>query len=118
MIAQFSTPLKPFHSDFRNIGEMTTMEWLKQDDVGVRVRCRVQPSASKTAVLGTHDGALKISLAAPPVDGKANKALRAFIAKKLSISKSSVSLVSGEKSKNKTLVCVGVTPEQAQSLLD
>ncbi|MCK5844695.1 MAG: DUF167 domain-containing protein, partial [Victivallales bacterium] len=57
-----------------------------------------------------------ISLAAPPVDGKANKALRMFIAKKLSIPKSAVVLVSGEKSRNKTIACVGISVKRAESL--
>ncbi len=93
------------------------MEWISENADGVIVRCRVRPSASKTAVVGLYDGALKISLAAPPIDGKANKALRAFIAKKLGVSKSLVSLVAGEKSKNKTVACLNVTLENARIAL-
>ena len=93
------------------------MEWISENANGVSIRCRVQPSASKTAVVGLYDGALKISLAAPPVDGKANKALRAFIAKKLGVSKSKVAIVSGEKSKTKAVACSCVSIETARIAL-
>jgi uncharacterized protein (TIGR00251 family) len=93
------------------------MKWITESSDGVIVRCCVRPSSSKTAVVGLYNGALKISLAAPPVDGKANKALRTFIAKKLGLSKSLVSLVAGEKSKNKTVLCSKVTLNDARIAL-
>ena len=91
------------------------MEWLRKEGTGVIIRCKAHPSASNTKVAGMLGDELKISLAAPAVDGKANKALRTFLAKKLSISKSKVSLVSGEKSRSKTLFCDGVTLEAARN---
>ena len=94
------------------------MGWISENANGVIVKCRVQPSASKTAIVGLYDDALKISIAAPPVDGKANKALRVFIAKKLGISKSLVLLSAGEKSKNKIVVCSNVTLQNARIILD
>jgi uncharacterized protein (TIGR00251 family) len=62
---------------------------------------RVSPNAGKTAIKGVHDGAIKIGLAAPPVDGAANSALIAYLAKKLKVKKKSITIVSGQSSKNK-----------------
>lgn len=65
---------------------------------------RVVPNSSKTEVVGwMDDGSLKIKLAAPPVDGEANRELVSFLAKSLDIPKSSVDIVNGLTSKKKTL---------------
>jgi uncharacterized protein (TIGR00251 family) len=60
-------------------------------------------------VLGVHDGALKVALTAPPVDGAANAALVALIARSLGVTKRDVELVAGETSKRKTVLVRGVT---------
>lgn len=73
-----------------------------------RISLYIQPRASKTAVVGMHDGALKIRLAAPPVDGAANAALVEFIAKQLGIPKSRVRLVAGASSRRKTVEIEGL----------
>lgn len=78
---------------------------ITETPAGCLLKCRIQPGASKTAFTGIHDNALKISLAASPVDGKANKALCLFLAKQLKIAKSAVKIKSGEKSRNKTVLC-------------
>ncbi len=62
----------------------------------------VQPGASKTEVCGVHDDRIKIRLKAPPVDGKANQALCAFLAEEFDVKKSQVVLKSGETSRLKT----------------
>ena len=82
------------------------------------IKCRVQPSASKTSIAGIYDEQLKIALAAPPVDGKANKALRDFIAKKLKLPKSAVCVVKGEKSRSKTVACTGITKVEVEKILE
>jgi hypothetical protein len=76
---------------------------------GVRVGVRVQPRASREALLGVHDGALKIALTAPPVDGEANAALVAFLASSLGVAKRQVRIVRGETSKTKLVEIEGVT---------
>ena len=81
------------------------------------IKCRVQPSASKTSIAGIYNEQLKISLAAPPVDGKANKALRDFIAKKLKMPKSSVTVIKGLKSRSKTVACTGITKVEVETIL-
>ncbi|MCC6563876.1 YggU family protein [Candidatus Uhrbacteria bacterium] len=65
---------------------------------------RVVPNSSKTEVVGwMADGALKIKLAAPPVDGEANRELISFLAKTLKLSKSDVEITNGQTSKKKTI---------------
>lgn len=82
------------------------------------IKCRIQPSASKTAISGIHDNSIKITLAAPPVDGKANKELRNFISKKLKISKSKIDIVRGIKSRSKILLCEGISKKEIEKLLE
>ena len=65
------------------------------------VRIVVQPNAKKTGVIGFHDGMVKLAIAAPPVDGKANKEVVGYLAKFFSLRKSEVQLVSGERSRKK-----------------
>ncbi len=71
---------------------------------GLILSVRVQPKASRNAIQGVHGEALKISLTAPPVDGAANKACIAFLAKKLVLAKSAVEIVSGQTSRNKRIL--------------
>ncbi len=68
----------------------------------------VQPRASRTKVVGEHDGRLKIALAAAPVDGEANAALIAFIAEALGVRKNQVTLLDGESSRRKRVRVEGV----------
>ncbi len=83
----------------------------------VRIACRVQPRASKQGVRGMHGSAIKISLNTPPVDGKANAALCALLADILDVSKSSVSLHSGQTSRDKTVEVCGINQAQAIAVL-
>jgi uncharacterized protein len=84
---------------------------------GVRFEVQVAPRASREAILGEHDGALKIALTAPPVDGEANAALIAFLAKKLGVPKRDVAIASGGASKRKTLEVRGATTAAILALL-
>ena len=78
---------------------------------GIYVPCWIQPKASATTVKGIHGDALKISLTSPPVDGKANAALCAFFAEKLSVSKSAVKITAGLSSRKKRVFIPGVSAE-------
>lgn len=69
----------------------------------------LQPKASRDAVLGLHDNELKISVTAPPVDGKANQHLVKFLAKLVGVAKSKVTIVRGELSRHKQVKIEGVT---------
>lgn len=93
------------------------MDWLVADDKGVTLRLHIQPGAKKTEVVGLHGEALKIRLAAPPVDGKANACLLAFLAERIGVAKSALSLVSGDTSRAKRVRISGVDPLQVRDRL-
>jgi uncharacterized protein (TIGR00251 family) len=76
---------------------------LKEKDGAVTLRIRVQPRARRTEIVGEHAGALKLKIAAPPVDGKANEECRRFLAKLLGVSTGSVEIISGESSRDKVV---------------
>ena len=83
----------------------------------VTFRIRVVPRASKTEIVGEVDGAVKVRVASPPVDGAANAELIKLFAKKFGVAKSSVEIVSGLASRTKQIRITGVTAEQFQSVL-
>jgi len=72
-------------------------------DGRITLTLHIQPGAKKTEFAGQHGDALKIRLAAPPVDGKANEALVKFIAETLGIARSEVSIKSGHTSRRKVV---------------
>ena len=88
---------------------------------GVTLAVHAQPGAKKTAIVGIYgDGAkaqLKIAVQAPPVEGRANEALIAFLAKTFGLPKGAVALVSGELSRNKVFLLRGVTMARATTAL-
>lgn len=63
----------------------------------------VQPGGRKCEILGFHDGALKVRIASPPIDGKANELLISYLAQLLKVPKRFLGLSSGHKSKNKVI---------------
>jgi uncharacterized protein len=84
---------------------------------GLRVHVLAQPRASRDAIVGVHDGQLKVALTAPPVDGEANAALVAFFAKALRVPKRRVSLVQGEASRRKTVLVEGDAGAHEEALV-
>ena len=83
-------------------------EWLRvAADGRITLTLHIQPGAKKTEFAGLHGDALKIRLAAPPVDGKANEALIKFVAETLKLPKSAVNLKSGQTSRRKVLEVSG-----------
>jgi len=77
----------------------------------------VQPRASRTEVAGRHGDAIKIKLAAPPVDGAANEALLLFLSEILRLPKSAVTLLSGHTGRRKTIAVAGMTSGEVASKL-
>lgn len=95
------------------------MDWLNRAaDGSLVLSLHIQPGAKKTEIAGLHGEALKIRLAAPPVDGKANAALIAFLAKTYGVPKSAVELVSGETSRTKRVRLTGVDVAKVEALAD
>ena len=86
------------------------LEWMNETEVGIELRVRAVPRASKNEIQGVHDGALKIRLTTPPVDGKANQALIKFLSKTIGVSKSQVELAKGDTSRHKTFNISGISP--------
>jgi len=91
--------------------------WLKPVPGGVELSLLVQPRASRTRVLGEHDGLLKVQLAAPPVDGEANAALVEFLAKLLGVPRRQVSLIAGDASRRKRVSVQGVETAQVEAVM-
>ena len=78
---------------------------------------RVQPRASRDAIAGEFEGALKVRLTAPPVDDRANDSLRRFLAARLNIPFSAVRIAGGEKSRTKRIEIQGIEPGRVRALL-
>lgn len=83
---------------------------------GVVLRVMVQPNAGRTSYVGLHGDALKFQIAAPPVDGAANEALCAFVAKQLGLPKRSVVVGAGQTGRRKRLVVKGVSVRQVEDI--
>jgi uncharacterized protein len=84
---------------------------------GVAFAVKVHPRAKKNAITGELGDALKLSITAPPIDGRANEACIEFFAKLLKVPRSSVTIASGEGSRNKVVRVAGLTAEQVQERL-
>jgi uncharacterized protein (TIGR00251 family) len=93
------------------------MPWLREAPGGVVLEVLVQPRASRTRVVGVHDGRLKVQLAAPPVDGEANAALVEFLAEALSARRSDVSIERGDTGRRKTVRVSGVAAAAVRAAL-
>ncbi len=91
--------------------------WIQKHPHGVVLLVRVQPKASRAGIGGEWSGRLKVRLNSPPEGGKANRELVALVAKRLGIAKSRVSIVKGEKGKEKSLLCMGIDEKGAEGLL-
>ncbi len=79
-------------------------QWYRKTPDGWLLTLHIQPGAKKSEVVGLHGDALKVRVASPPVDGKANEALVAFIADQLGLPKRAVQLVRGDTSRAKTVL--------------
>ena len=79
---------------------------------GTIIAVYAQPRASRTSVVGVHDGMLKIALKAPPVDGRANAALLKFLAHHLEVPKGTIELATGASGRRKRVFIPELTPAQ------
>ena len=94
------------------------MSWFRLTAAGgATLSLHVQPGAKKSECAGLHGEELKIRLAAPPVDGKANEALLRFLAQRLAIPRQQISLKSGQTSRQKVIEIESVTAERLATLL-
>lgn len=83
----------------------------------ISISLHVQPRGRKTEIVGVHGDALKVKVAAPPVDGAANEELIRFFAKFLGVAKSQVEIRHGDQSRRKVIEVSGVTTAEFTDLL-
>ena len=98
--------------DLTDMAAPDTLPCLSPRGAGVLLQLSVVPNARRTEVDGLHDGALRVRLAAPPIDGRANEALVAWLAKSLGVPGRDVEVLRGESSRRKQ-VAIAVSPEAA-----
>lgn len=91
--------------------------WLKPAEGGVILNLRIVPRASRSETAGPLGDALKIRLQAPPVDGKANAALREFLAGRLGVHERAVTLISGQTGRQKRVAVAGISAAEAERKL-
>jgi uncharacterized protein (TIGR00251 family) len=91
---------------------------IQADAGGVTLWVRVSPRSSKNGVGGVIEGAVKITLTAPPVDGAANAALIETLAKLCKIPKSNISIISGQTARQKRVRLAGADLEQVKKALN
>lgn len=84
---------------------------------GAVLRLHIQPGASRTEIVSEYAGSLKIRVQAPPVDGKANKALFAFLANVFEIPRSRMLLLKGETGRKKSVLLTGMDLAEARAIL-
>lgn len=93
------------------------MSWYQIGRGGVTIRIQAQPGAKRTEVAGLYADCLKVRLASPPVDGKANKCLIEFLAERLGVKRGQIRITRGLSSRRKN-VFVGVMGFQPAALLE
>ncbi len=111
-------PERPMRTLKHSSSSQSSQPFLKTTDDGLYINVRVVPRAAKDEVsLSDSKEALKIRLTKAPVDGEANKALIKLLAKLFKIKKSSITITSGKKSRDKRVKIEEVTPEEIQTTL-
>ena len=89
----------------------------EEKDEAVFFSVRVVPRASKSEIAGEIDGALKVRLCSPPVDGAANAELIKMLAREFGVSRGRVEIVSGQNSRTKRIRITGATVDEMKSRL-
>lgn len=90
---------------------------VRQDAGSVTFGVRVQPRAKRDQIVGVHDGALKVALTAPPVEGAANAALVKLVAAALGVPRRDVTILHGDLSRQKTLRVNGASADAVRALV-
>ena len=107
------------HGNFRTAQKtIVIVISIHETPAGVSFAIKVQPRAKKDAITGELGDALKISLMAPPLEGRANKACVEFFAKILKVPRSSVTIASGATGRNKVIRVAGVTGQYVRDRLN
>ena len=104
-------------SERRAVLIVTETVKVNETSAGVTFTVRVQPRARRNAIVGEFGDALKVALAAPPVDGKANAACIRLFAEALNLPRASVAVASGHASRNKVIRVRGITAAECEKRL-
>ena len=91
---------------------------IKELDGAISFAIRVQPRAKRDAVVGELGDALKVALTAPPVEGRANEACIRFLAEFLKVPRSSITIASGQSTRNKIIRIAGLTAGEFRARLN
>lgn len=91
---------------------------IRDTPAGVTFQIKIHPRAKKNAITGMVGDALKISLTAPPLEGRANQACIVFLADVLNVARSSVTIAAGESSRNKTIRVASLTAASVETRLN
>ena len=91
---------------------------VNENDEGVVFKVWVKPKSAKDEIRGLKDGALMVSVASPPIQGKANKACKALLAKVFGVGKSCVEIIGGTRSRTKIVRVVGIAPDKIRRIID
>lgn len=92
--------------------------YLKKKKESVVILVYVKAGAGKNEIIGSFDGRLKVKIAAPPVEGKANKGLLVFLSKVLHVPVSDVLIIAGKRSKRKSVEIRGLEEEEIKRYLE
>ena len=90
---------------------------LHETSSGITFAIKVQPRARRNAIVGELGDALKIALTAPPVDGRANEACIHYFAKLLNLPRCSITIASGQSSRNKVIRVAGISVDELKKRL-
>jgi len=90
---------------------------ITKTDRGFKLNLFIQPKASKNEIIGPHNGALKVKITAPPVDGKANAELVDFLSDLLDIPKRQIEILKGETGRNKSVEILGLSEDELRRRL-
>jgi uncharacterized protein len=92
--------------------------YIKDTEGGVVIRVKVTPNSSRNALIHSSGALLAVKLTSPPIEGKANKDLLKFLAKKMRVPPSAIAILKGHASREKTLLISGVDQATARKILE
>ncbi len=93
------------------------MVFIKETESGVIIRIHVAPKSAKNEVAGIQGDAVKLKITAPPAEGQANAACIGFLSDLLGVRKKQVTIVSGHKSRKKTVAIEGIRKRDIEALV-
>jgi len=93
------------------------MVYMKETENGIIIHIRVVPRSAKCEIAGIQDDAIKLKITAPPVEGQANTECVRFLADVLKVRKNQVTILSGHKSKKKTVSIEGIVKKDIEALI-